>query len=209
MSNIKHKIIKVGLVIVVVMATVVMQSTTVSALPPIPFGCPDSPLIGPGSPIDCASIRIGCPGSTQQGQVATPPTNCPYAPGLSAGGSGPAAGGSGPVSFGDSTGKYYCGDGDQVVNVAIDIGCKGKGGHILNPITDAAFAIIRFLSLGVGLIIVGSMTFAGIQYSASRGDPKATAAAIGRIRSNVVAFLIFIFSFAILNFVIPQGFFSS
>lgn len=105
-----------------------------------------------------------------------------------------------------SAGKSYCGDGNQKVAVSVDIGCRGVGGGITNPITDAAFAIIRFLSAGVGLIIVASLTFAGIQYTTSRGDPKATAEAINRIKSNVVAFLIFIFSFAILNYLIPQGF---
>jgi hypothetical protein len=100
-----------------------------------------------------------------------------------------------------SSGKF-CGAGEQRAEVTIDFGCRGRG----NPITDAAFAIIRFLTLGVGLIIVGSLTFAGVQYTMSRGDPKATAEAIGRIRSNVVAFLIFLFAYAILGYVIPEGF---
>lgn len=105
-----------------------------------------------------------------------------------------------------NSGNGFCGDGDQKVEISFDIGCKGVGGGITNPITDAAFAIIRFLSLGVGLVIVASITFAGIQYTTSRGDPKATAEAITRIKSNIVAFLIFIFAFAILNYVVPQGF---
>lgn len=104
------------------------------------------------------------------------------------------------------SGQKYCGDGDQKVKISLDIGCRGEGGGIMNPITDAIFAIIRFLSLGVGLIIVGSITFAGIQYTSSRGDPKATADAITRIKSNVIAFLIYVFSFAILNYLIPKGF---
>jgi len=95
-----------------------------------------------------------------------------------------------------------CGEGDQKAEVSIDFGCRGKG----NSITDAAFAIIRFLTLGVGLIIVGSLTFAGLQYTISRGDPKATAEAIGRIRANIVAFLVFLFAYAILGYVIPEGF---
>lgn len=178
-----------------------------AALPPIPAGCPGNTTVGP-SKVNCASIPLGCPGSTLIGPVAKTPTNCPYAdPAAPTAPAASAAKNNNTVSFGDSAGKYFCGDGDQAVDTSVDIGCKGKGGGILNPITDAAFAIIRFLSIGVGLIIVGSLTFAGIQYTTSRGDPKATAAAIGRIRSNVIAFLIFIFSFAILNFVIPEGFF--
>lgn len=68
---------------------------------------------------------------------------------------------------------------------------------------DLLFAIIRFLSVGVGLVIVASMVYAGVQYIGSRGDPNANALAIKRIQSNVTALLIFIFSYALLNYVIP------
>ncbi|MDB5168785.1 MAG: hypothetical protein JWO41_141 [Candidatus Saccharibacteria bacterium] len=97
-----------------------------------------------------------------------------------------------------------CGDPkntDQVYTPSIDIGCRGKG----NPILDASFGILRFLSAGVGLIVIGSIVFAGIQYSASRGDPQATAAAINRIQSSVIALLIYIFGFAFLNYILPAG----
>jgi hypothetical protein len=90
----------------------------------------------------------------------------------------------------------------QTVKTAIDIGCKGKG----NPITDAAFGIIRFLTTGVGVILVGSMIYAGIQYSSSRGDPQATAAAVTRIRANVIALLLFLFAYTLLNYIIPGAF---
>lgn len=96
----------------------------------------------------------------------------------------------------------HCGGGTEAVNTSINIGCTGTG----NPISDALFAIIRFLSAGVGLVIVGSLIVGGIQYSASRGDPQSTAKALGRMRSTMVALIIFIFGYAILNYVIPGGF---
>jgi len=71
---------------------------------------------------------------------------------------------------------------------------------------DITFAIIRFLSIGVGLVLVGSMVVAGIQYAGSRGDPNSTAQAQKRIASNVTALLIFIFAYAILNYVVPGAF---
>ena len=98
-------------------------------------------------------------------------------------------------------GKDTCGSGDNAVSISIDIGCVGKG----NPILDMTFAILRFLSIGVGLVIVASMIVAGIQYTSSRGDPQATAKAITRITSNVGALLLFIFIYAILNWLIPAG----
>ncbi len=55
-------------------------------------------------------------------------------------------------------------------------------------------------------MIIGSIVVGGIQYTASRGDPQATATAIGRIRSTMIALLIYIFGYAILNYIIPAGF---
>jgi hypothetical protein len=110
-----------------------------------------------------------------------------------------AAGNSGQAASTCKKGNGYCCGSDPAVQVSIDLGCKGKG----NPILDLTFAIIRFLSIGVGLVIVGSMVWAGIQYTASRGEPQGTEEAIKRIRSNVTALVLFIFAYAILNYVVP------
>lgn len=91
-----------------------------------------------------------------------------------------------------------CGN-NPAVGISIKLGCRGQG----NPIADMAFAVIRVLSAGVGLVVVGSIVVGGIQYSASRGDPQATATAINRIRSSFYALLIYIFGFALLNYIIP------
>lgn len=91
---------------------------------------------------------------------------------------------------------------NKSVTTAIDIGCAGKG----NPIADMTFGIIRFLSAGVGLVIVGSVIVAGIQYSASNGDPQAVSKAKARISSTLLALIIFIFGYALLNYLIPGGF---
>ena len=94
------------------------------------------------------------------------------------------------------------GNGEPTVKTTIDLGCQAKG----NPIMDMLFAIIRLLSDGVGLVIIGSFIVGGIQYSSSRGDPQSSAKAIGRIQATFIALLIYIFSYAILNYVIPGGF---
>lgn len=117
----------------------------------------------------------------------------------------PSAGGGTTINLSNNQPqKYYCGDAQHgKVYTSINIGCSHQG----NPITDMLFAIIRLLSDGVGIVVIGSIIVAGIQYSASRGDPKATEAALTRIRSSLVALLIFIFAYAMLNYVIPAGFF--
>ena len=91
-----------------------------------------------------------------------------------------------------------CGD-QNTVTTSIDIGCTGKG----NPIADMTFGIIRFLSAGVGIVVVASIIVGGIQYTTSAGDPQKTAAATKRIRESLIGLLVFIFAYAILNYIIP------
>jgi hypothetical protein len=99
---------------------------------------------------------------------------------------------------------HYCGaPGNNRVQTTIDLGCKGEG----NPVADMIFGIIRFLSDGVGLVVVGSIIVAGIQFTTSGDEPQAKANAIGRIRSSILALVIYIFAYAMLNYVIPAGFF--
>lgn len=116
------------------------------------------------------------------------------------------------VSFnGEATleNENYCGKGSQQVRISFDIGCLGESydGEALNPVLDMLFALLRFVSAGVGLIVIGSIIWAGIQYSTSRGNPQSTEASIKRVTNAVIALLIYIFSFAILNFLVPGGLF--
>ena len=98
-------------------------------------------------------------------------------------------------------GINYCGDVNKnAIVTSIDFGCK----HLGNAILDLAFAVIRFLTLGVGLVLIASSIVAGIQFTASKGDPQATSKALGRITSTVSALLLFIFIYAILNWLIPN-----
>ena len=96
-----------------------------------------------------------------------------------------------------------CGEGGNAVETSIDLGCTGQG----NPILDMLFAAIRFLSAGVGIVVVFSTILAGIQYTTSRDNPESTQKAKGRLISNVVALVVFVFAYSILNFLIPGGFF--
>jgi len=100
---------------------------------------------------------------------------------------------------GATTTPYYCGDKSYGAYTSIDLGCEHHG----NPIMALTFAIVKFLSDGVGLVVIASLIVGGIQFTASRGDPQATATAIRRIRSNVGAFLLFIFAYVILNYIVP------
>jgi hypothetical protein len=104
------------------------------------------------------------------------------------------------------SGTYCCGDSNNggPVQTSIDLGCKGTG----NPILDMSFAIIRLLSDGVGIVVIASVVVAGIQFTTARNDPQNVANATNRIRASLIALLIFIFAYAILNYIIPGVFFS-
>jgi hypothetical protein len=99
------------------------------------------------------------------------------------------------------TGGVCGGPEQRQVKTMIDIGCRGRG----NPILDFLFAVIRVLSIGVGIVVIGSIIFAGIQYVTSAGDPQNTAKAIERIRNTVIALVLYLFTYALLNWLIPAG----
>lgn len=105
-------------------------------------------------------------------------------------------------------GKHQCGKGPKAIKVGFNFGCRGEEAPgDMNPIVDIMLAIFRFLSTGVGIVVIGSVVVAGIQYTMSRGDPQTTAAAINRVTSAVGALILYLFIFAIANFIIPGGMF--
>lgn len=112
------------------------------------------------------------------------------------------------VTFGNSGNADQCGSGSGAVKTKFNFGClgddyKGPGGAI----GDLAFAIIRFLSFGVGIFVVVAIIASGIQYTTSEGNPEATQAAKSRIQASIISLIIYIFAFAIIQFLVPGGVF--
>lgn len=108
------------------------------------------------------------------------------------------------AEYKDGKTAYHCGvetngDDNKAIYTAIDIGCAGKG----NAFLDMMFAIIHFLSNGVGLLLIGSLVFAGIQYTTSRDDPQAVASARNRMQGVLISLLLYVFAYALLNYLIP------
>ncbi len=97
-----------------------------------------------------------------------------------------------------------CGKGDSQVKTKIDLGCNGA--H-KNPIIDLAFALIRFLSFGVGVIVVASIVYAGVMYTMAEGNPEKSAQAKSRIQNSLVALMLYLFIFAIVQYLVPGGLF--
>ncbi len=103
--------------------------------------------------------------------------------------------------------EYACGgtgEGQGQVKPSIDLGCRGSG----NAVYDLLFAVLRFLTIGVGILAMASIVVAGIQFSASRGDPKGTAQALKRVWSTLGALAMYLLAYAFLNWVVPGGLFN-
>lgn len=82
--------------------------------------------------------------------------------------------------------------------------CVAKGSSINdNPIIVYLKGIINFLAAGVGIVTVISIVISGIQYMTSQGNPQSLNSAKNRLFNAIVALLLFIFMYAVLNFVIP------
>lgn len=74
-------------------------------------------------------------------------------------------------------------------------------------ITSMIAKLTNILTAVVGIILIIVIILAGIQYSASSGDPQAAAAAKQRITNAAIALLAFTFMYGFLQWIIPGGLF--
>jgi hypothetical protein len=74
-----------------------------------------------------------------------------------------------------------------------------------SPILKRINQLINFLSAGVGIVIVGSLIYGGIQYSWAGDNSSAVSAAKDRIRNALIALIAFFFIFAFLQWLVPGG----
>lgn len=158
--------------------------------------------------ITCPSdyARLACEASGGQWQTryegsvqVTSCTNCPN--GMTSNGSvceTPAAdpGPNGTPGDGTDLEPTYNPDGDCVGTSINQNNCG---------IVKYLVIFINALSAMVGLVVVGSIIYGGIQYSSSSGDPSKASAAKDRIRNAIIALLFFLFGYALLNWLVPGG----
>lgn len=80
---------------------------------------------------------------------------------------------------------------------------NGKTSNV--SIRDLAIEIIRFLSVGVGIAVVGGIAYGGITYSMAQGNPSGTQKAIAIITNSIVGLMLYLLMFALLQFLVPGG----
>lgn len=64
---------------------------------------------------------------------------------------------------------------------------------------------INVLSAIAGVVITASIAYGGIQYSMSGSDPQKVSGAKERIRNAVIALVLFVFGYSLLNYLVPGG----
>lgn len=93
----------------------------------------------------------------------------------------------------------------------LDADCKLEAGENLNSdncgIVGYIVTITNILSAAVGIVIVIMIAVGGMQYSMARDDPQAVTAAKGRIQNAILALIIYLFGFALLQYIVPGGLF--
>lgn len=72
-------------------------------------------------------------------------------------------------------------------------------------IIDYLVDFINLLSALVGLVVVAMIIWGGIQYTSARDNPQQAASAKEHIRNAIFALVFYIFSIALLNWLVPGG----
>lgn len=98
----------------------------------------------------------------------------------------------------DATGKVI---GTEPIKTSIDYGCSGKG----DGITQIFLVAVNFLAIGVGIAVVGGIVFGGIRYASANGNASQAQQGITVIANAVIGLMLFLFMYAIINFLVPGG----
>lgn len=92
-----------------------------------------------------------------------------------------------------------------------------NGGHITNvlpcdpngqgSVWNLLAIVVNFMAAGVGVAVLIGIIFGAFLYASAGGNADQTKRGIGYVRNAVIALVLFIFMYAIINFLIPGGLF--
>ena len=107
-----------------------------------------------------------------------------------------------------------CPSGQQEISIPVDQGgtkcipINAKSADIAdNPIFFYLRYVLYFLAGGVGLAVVGGIVWGAYLYITARANAAQTQQGQNTIINSVIGLLLFIFMYAILQFLIPGGLF--
>ena len=85
------------------------------------------------------------------------------------------------------------------------IKCDDNGA---GPIVNLILQIVNFLAVGVGIAVVGGITWGGMLYATSNGDSSKAKQGITTIVNSVIGLIVFMFTYALINYLVPGGLFN-
>lgn len=74
-----------------------------------------------------------------------------------------------------------------------------------NPIVAFLKTVIQFMAFGIGIALVGGLVTGGVVYMTARANPQQVQKAEEIIRNAIIGIVLYVFMFAIVNFLIPGG----
>lgn len=99
---------------------------------------------------------------------------------------------------------YQIGDEDTECTESADLSFDWGGGDCTNT-RELITLGFRLLAGIVGIAVVGGITWGGILYTTSNGNASKAQQGITTIVNSVIGLLLFIFLFALANFLVPGG----
>lgn len=84
---------------------------------------------------------------------------------------------------------------------------SGKTG--VEAFAEIVLVVVNFLSIGVGTIIVGAIVVGGMRYASANGNASQAQQGITIIVNAVIALLLFAFTYALVNYLVPGGVFTT
>lgn len=106
-----------------------------------------------------------------------------------------------------ASGKVDSHDASKCATLGNDCAETTKADECLKqtPIVTNLNNIIKFMSAGIGIVVIAVIIIGGIQYTLAGDNASAITAAKQRIINGLIALVAFIFMFALLQWLIPGG----
>jgi hypothetical protein len=95
-------------------------------------------------------------------------------------------------------------DGQTVETSVLDCPSGKDGRAIIWQLLEMA---VNFLAAGVGIVVIAGIVFGAITYATAAGSADQAKKGITFVTNAVIGLLLFIFMYAIINFLIPGGLF--
>ncbi len=99
----------------------------------------------------------------------------------------------------------YAADCNTQHGTTFNWGCQGDG---KGTIVSVFVTIFNWVSAAVVIAIIGGVVYGAILYSSSGGNKGRAEQGISVIRNAVVALILYVGMFAIINFLVPGGLFN-